>query len=206
MREAPWLALVLSAVGIVGLLLVPYALSYSQKEILVFLVINVLVAASYRFLTLTGEWSLGHVVMMGAGAYASAILSKRFGVPVPVSMALGATVAAAIAWVAELSAVPDEGVLFPYWILRRWRSHPTPVEALSGSLRRPEGAEENPGGSRFRSLWPANRFFRTGDVLLLLPHRCCGFTLADVAPGAVTALALPSTPCTGATVWPPPWA
>ncbi|MDH3669312.1 MAG: branched-chain amino acid ABC transporter permease [Paracoccaceae bacterium] len=79
------------------LLALPHGLSFSQQEILVFLTINVLLVASYRLLTLTGEWSLGHVVIMGVGAYASALYSKHFGVPVPVSMALGAGTAALIA-------------------------------------------------------------------------------------------------------------
>ena len=73
-----------------GSSLLPHALSFSQQEILVFLTINVLLVASYRLLTLTGEWSLGHVVIMGVGAYASALFSKHFGLFVPVSMLLGA--------------------------------------------------------------------------------------------------------------------
>ena len=80
-----------------ALLALPHALSFSQQEILVFLTINVLVVASYRLLTLTGEWSLGHVVIMGVGAYASALLSKRLGVYVPASMLLGAVTAAMVA-------------------------------------------------------------------------------------------------------------
>ncbi|RMF36223.1 MAG: branched-chain amino acid ABC transporter permease [Alphaproteobacteria bacterium] len=91
LRLAAWplLALVLVAL--------PHGLSFSQQEILVFLTINVLVVASYRLLTLTGEWSLGHVVIMGVGAYASALYSKKFGVWVPASMLLGAVTAALIA-------------------------------------------------------------------------------------------------------------
>ena len=68
------------------LIALPQVLSFSQKEIAVFLVINVLLVVSYRLLTLTGEWSLGHVVIMGVGAYASALATKRLGVPVPISM------------------------------------------------------------------------------------------------------------------------
>ena len=75
----------------------PYLLSYSQKEIAVLLVINVLLVSSYRLLTLTGEWSLGHVVIMGVGAYASALLAKQLGVPVPLSMLLGGGAAAVVA-------------------------------------------------------------------------------------------------------------
>ncbi len=63
-----------------------------------FLTINVLLVASYRLLTLTGEWSLGHVVIMGVGAYASALYTKQFGVYVPLSMMLGAGTAALVAF------------------------------------------------------------------------------------------------------------
>jgi len=86
--------------GVYGALVVmPHLVSYSQKEVAVFLVINVLVVASYRLLTLTGEWSLAHVVIVGVGAYASALLAKELGVPVPAAMLLGATIAALTAYV-----------------------------------------------------------------------------------------------------------
>lgn len=83
--------------GVVALIALPHALSFSQQEILVFLVINVLLVTSYRLMTLTGEWSLGHVVIMGVGAYASALYTKELGISVPVSMILGAITAALLA-------------------------------------------------------------------------------------------------------------
>ena len=95
-----------------ALIVLPHLVSYSQKEILVFLIINVLVVVSYRLLTLTGEWSLGHVVIMGVGAYASALLSKRVGVPVPISMLLGATVAALVAFVLSFPLFRMKGFYF----------------------------------------------------------------------------------------------
>jgi branched-chain amino acid transport system permease protein len=91
---AGWLFAALFAAALIAL---PYALSYSQKEIAVLLVINVLLVMSYRLMTLTGEWSLVHVVIMGVGAYASALLSKNVGLPVPLAMLLGASVAGAVA-------------------------------------------------------------------------------------------------------------
>lgn len=100
------------AVSALALVLLPHVLSYSQKEILVFLTINVLVVASYRFLALTGEWSLGHVVMMGVGAYASALVSKRLGVPVPLAMASGAVAAAAIAALLSVPLFRMKGFYF----------------------------------------------------------------------------------------------
>ena len=89
--------ILISFACLIALLALPHVLSFSQQEILVFLVINVLLVTSYRMLTLTGEWSLGHVVIMGVGAYASALLSKKLGVWVPVSMIFGGITAALIA-------------------------------------------------------------------------------------------------------------
>ncbi len=95
-RSSIW-TWVVGATLLVVLLVLPHLLSYSQREIMVLLVINVLLVTSYRLMTLTGEWSLGHVVIMGFGAYASALFAKRLGIPVPVSMLLGAGAAALMA-------------------------------------------------------------------------------------------------------------
>ena len=104
---------VLLVAAFVGLLLLlPYGLSFSQQEILVFLTINILVVSSYRLLTLTGEWSLGHVVMMGVGAYGSALLSKELGVPVPISMVLGALTAALVAYGLSFPLLRMKGFYF----------------------------------------------------------------------------------------------
>ncbi len=85
------------AAALAGLIALPHVLSFSQQEILVFLVINVLVVASYRLLTLTGEWSLAHVVIMGVGAYASALFSKNLGFYVPFAILLGGVTSALVA-------------------------------------------------------------------------------------------------------------
>ncbi|MEE9589821.1 MAG: branched-chain amino acid ABC transporter permease [Hyphomicrobiaceae bacterium] len=95
-----------------GLCILPYLLSYSQQEIAVFLVINVLLVASYRLLTLTGEWSLGHVVMMGVGAYASALFAKKLGVPVPISMLIGACFAGLAAFALSYPLFRMKGFYF----------------------------------------------------------------------------------------------
>ncbi len=95
-----------------ALVAVPHALSFSQQEILVFLTINVLLVASYRLLTLTGEWSLGHAVVMGIGAYGSALYAKHFGVPVPISMLLGAVTAALVAMALSFPLFRMKGFYF----------------------------------------------------------------------------------------------
>ncbi len=96
-RNLALISWIFGAALLAVLIALPNLLSYSQREILVLLVINVLLVSSYRLMTLTGEWSLGHVVIMGVGAYASALISKRLGVPVPISMLLGASASALMA-------------------------------------------------------------------------------------------------------------
>ncbi|MCP4319502.1 MAG: branched-chain amino acid ABC transporter permease [Hyphomicrobiales bacterium] len=103
---AGWLGLA------VLLIALPHALSFSQQEVLVFLTINVLLVASYRLLTLTGEWSLGHVVIMGVGAYASALYSKQLGIYVPVSIILGALTAVLVAMVLSYPLFRMKGFYF----------------------------------------------------------------------------------------------
>lgn len=90
-------SLIIALLGLAALIALPHFLSFSQQQILVFLTVDILLVSSYRLLTLTGEWSLGHVVIMGVGAYASALYTKEFGVFVPVSMLLGAITAAILA-------------------------------------------------------------------------------------------------------------
>jgi branched-chain amino acid transport system permease protein len=95
-----------------ALIVLPHLLSLSQQEILVLLVINVLLVSSYRLLTLTGEWSLAHVVIMGVGAYASALAAKEFGLPVPLSMLLGASIAAFLAFLLSFPLFRMKGFYF----------------------------------------------------------------------------------------------
>lgn len=95
-----------------ALILLPHVLSFSQQEIIVLLVINVLLVASYRLMTLTGEWSLGHVVIMGVGAYGSALFSKKLGVPVPFAMLLGGATAALVALILSFPLFRMKGFYF----------------------------------------------------------------------------------------------
>jgi branched-chain amino acid transport system permease protein len=105
-RGLVWLAAVAALVAL------PHGLSLSQQEILVFLTINILLVASYRLLTLTGEWSLAHVVIMGVGAYGSALYARYFAVPVPLSMLLGAGTAALLAMLLSYPLFRMKGFYF----------------------------------------------------------------------------------------------
>jgi branched-chain amino acid transport system permease protein len=94
------------------LIVLPHLLSFSQQEILVFLVINVLLVSSYRLLTLTGEWSLAHAVMMGVGAYTSGLTAKELGVPVPLAMMIGAVTAGLLAFLLSFPLFRMKGFYF----------------------------------------------------------------------------------------------
>ena len=95
-----------------ALIVLPHLVSLSQKEILVLLVINVLLVSSYRLLTLTGEWSLAHVVIMGVGAYGSALISKELSWPVPLSMLAGSSIAALTAYLLSFPLFRMKGFYF----------------------------------------------------------------------------------------------
>ena len=111
-RTSSWKTATILLAIYTGLIVLPHLLGFSQKEVAVFLPINVLLVVSYRLLTLTGEWSLGHAVIMGVGAYGSALYSKALGLPVPVSMLLGATTAALVAYALSFPLFRMKGFYF----------------------------------------------------------------------------------------------
>ena len=85
------------AVILIALLALPHFLKYHHQDMLIFLVINVLVVASYRLVTLTGEWSLIHAVMMGVGAYTAALLFKHYELAIWFTLPLAGGASALIA-------------------------------------------------------------------------------------------------------------
>lgn len=150
----------------IGLIFLPHVLSYSQQEVLVFLVINVLVVVSYRLLTLTGEWSLGHVVMVGVGAYASALFTKKLGVPVPLSILCGAFTAAAIAFVLSFPLFRMKGFYFLIGsfaageIIRLiWKRFTDPFGGPKGIKRIPGFPDIEFGGISIDFFEPVNYYY-----------------------------------------------
>jgi len=75
----------------------PYLVGEYYLEILILFLINLLLASSYRLLTTTGDWSLSHTVLMGVGAYATALAAKYIGWPFWLGLPLAGIAAAAIA-------------------------------------------------------------------------------------------------------------
>jgi branched-chain amino acid transport system permease protein len=78
------------------LCIAPFFIREYYVEILILFLINVILAVSYRLVTTTGDWSLCHVVLMGAGAYASALMAKYFGWPFWMTAPLAGVAAGAV--------------------------------------------------------------------------------------------------------------
>ena len=72
----------------VVLISAPFAISEYKVDFLINLLINIILVSSFHIITTTGGWSLAHVPMMGCGAYATALLAGKLGVPFWVSLPL----------------------------------------------------------------------------------------------------------------------
>jgi branched-chain amino acid transport system permease protein len=108
MKLARWLG----PVVVVVIAVLPFAVKPYQLDFLIFLLINIVVVTSYRLVTITGEWSLSHVVIMGVGAYASAIATKQLGVPVLIAMPIAGLVSAFVAYVLSFPLFRMKGFYF----------------------------------------------------------------------------------------------
>lgn len=80
-----------------ALLALPHFLKFYHQDMLIYLTINVLVVCSYRIVTLTGEWSLIHAVMMGIGAYTASLLFLNFDLGMWFTLPLAGAASALIA-------------------------------------------------------------------------------------------------------------
>ncbi len=88
---------VIGAGALIVLLMLPHFLGFHHQDLLIFLTINVLAVCSYRLVTLTGEWSLIHAVMMGVGAYTVALSVNHFDLAIWFTLPLAGLVAGLVA-------------------------------------------------------------------------------------------------------------
>jgi branched-chain amino acid transport system permease protein len=85
--------IIAAIICLAGLIILPHFLKFHYQDLLIFMTVNVLVVASYRLVTLTGEWSLIHAVMMGVGAYTAALLFKHYNVAIWFTLPIAGCVA-----------------------------------------------------------------------------------------------------------------
>jgi branched-chain amino acid transport system permease protein len=102
----------LKLAGIIALLAVicilPSIVRPYQLDFLIFLFINIILVVSYRMIAITGEFSLAHAVIMGVGAYTSALLPLSPWI----SMPLGGLAAAGIAYILSFPLFRMKGFYF----------------------------------------------------------------------------------------------
>ncbi len=109
MRLIGVLFLIAALAGAAG---APFAVSYYSTEVLILFMINLILVCSYRILTTTGDWSLSHVVMMGVGAYATALLTKWWDLSILLTVPLSACVAAIVGFVIVTPLIRTRGFGF----------------------------------------------------------------------------------------------
>ena len=102
----------LKLAGIIALLAVlcilPSIVRPYQLDVLIFLFINIILVVSYRMIAITGEFSLAHAVIMGVGAYTSALLPISPWISLP----LGGLAAAGIAYILSFPLFRMKGFYF----------------------------------------------------------------------------------------------
>jgi len=112
-------------------------------QLLSFVMLNVLLAQSINLLTgVAGQISLGHAGFFAIGAYASALLTKSAGLPMPAGVLLATAITALAGW---LLAIPAGRVkefylammttgfgLLCYEVLKEWADVTGGVMGLSG--------------------------------------------------------------------------
>ncbi len=90
----PWM------LGLTALLAIMFTLPFILRpyhvDLAILFLINLILVVSYRLITTTGDWSLAHVVLMGAGAYATALMAKLLGWPFWATVPLAAVAAGAV--------------------------------------------------------------------------------------------------------------
>jgi branched-chain amino acid transport system permease protein len=82
------------------------------QHVMIILLQTITLAVSYRFITLSGQWTFAHCTMMGVGAYTSAILSTKLGYPVWISWPTGIVITCLIACLLGLLIVRTRHVYF----------------------------------------------------------------------------------------------
>lgn len=98
--------LVAWALGVAGLLAAPFVLNGYMLYVLTLVGIFSLVSLGLNLLTgYAGQISLAQAGFFGVGAYATAILTERVGIPFLVSLVLGSFVSAAVGALAGLPAL-----------------------------------------------------------------------------------------------------
>jgi len=117
MKRARLTRLPILLVFIVLLFFVPTFLHDYTLHIAIMILIYIILTASFRLITLIGEWSLAHTITMGAASYTCALLTLRLGWPFLAAFSMGILVAAFLGLLYGYPALRTKGI---YFLLVTW--------------------------------------------------------------------------------------
>lgn len=100
------------AVVLIGFAFLPEVIGEYYVELLILFMINLILASSYRLITTAGDWSLSHIVFMGVGAYATAMMAKFLGWPFWGTVLLGGLASAIIGLIVVFPLLRTKGFGF----------------------------------------------------------------------------------------------
>ena len=155
-----------SAIVIVLFCLAPQAISAYRLELLTIFLINVILAQSYRLMTTTGDWTLCHYILMGVGAYGTAILAKQYGVPFYMAMPLAALFTVGVSFILALPLSRTIGFAFfiasfalGEFIRHIWLKFHNPFGGARGVNGIPKLELGQPGDWYFVDFWDSTNFY-----------------------------------------------
>jgi len=109
-RVNPEIAAALALLAV--LCIAPFVVSEYRVGVLIIFFINVILVSSYRVVTTTGDWTLSHVIFLGVGAYATAIMAKNFGWPFWLTLPVSGVATAAVAMMVAFPLLRTKGFGF----------------------------------------------------------------------------------------------
>lgn len=97
---------------IIFLCILPFVIREYFLDVMTFLLLNLILAASYRLITMMGLWSFAHIPLMGVGGYTAGLLVTQLGLSFWVALPLGALAAAATGLMIGLGTLRSKGFYF----------------------------------------------------------------------------------------------
>ncbi len=101
-------ALLVLAIAVVA----PFVVRSYMIEVLILFLINLILVCSYRIPATTGDWTLSHFVLMGVGAYATALLSKWWDLSILLTVPLAAIIAGIVGFIMVTPLIRTRGFGF----------------------------------------------------------------------------------------------
>jgi branched-chain amino acid transport system permease protein len=98
--------------GFVVLAVAMPGLDAFQVQTLTLILINLVIAVSFRFITLMGKWSFAHLPMVGVGAYTTAVLTTQHGKSPWLMLVVAPAVAALVAIAISYPCLRSSGFYF----------------------------------------------------------------------------------------------